>query len=152
MVKFELSPKEPAQVYLKFKYRELLERYNRRYRKQQSELDKIDRFTLYGETLYHEGDIDGAIEALSMAREAAPNNPGPYNSLGVLHWLIGDLETAVDYFATARRIDPNHRDTVWNCGQIMADSKEYVMARRIYHQYMSNNGYDREMANEIKRL
>ena len=152
MVKFELPKKDPGTVYLRFKYRDMIERFHAKFQLQKTELEKIDRFTQYGESLYEEGNIDGAVEALLMARDAAPNNPRPYNNLGVLHWLIGDHETSVEYFATARRIDPNHRDTVWNCGQIMADSKEYMMARHIYHQYMSENGYDEDMANELNGL
>jgi tetratricopeptide (TPR) repeat protein len=152
MVTFKVSKRDPAQIYRGFKYRDLLTRYMGQYFDQKKELKKIERFTRYGESLYREGDLDGALEALHMAQDAAPNNPRPYNNLGVFHWLEGHHEKAVEYFATARRIDPNHRDTVWNCGQIMADSREYMMARHIYYQYMADNGYDEEMAKEIKEL
>ena len=152
MVTFEVNKRTPEETYQRFKYRDLLDRYVGKYFAQQNELDQIDRFTRYGESLYREGNLDGALEALQMAKDAAPNNPRPYNNLGVFHWLTGNHEEAVNNFATARRIDPNHRDTVWNCGQIMADSKEYMMARHIYYQYMAENGYDEDMANEINGL
>ena len=152
MVQFQLSKKRRSQVYLDFKYRDLIERYCRQYHTQKTELEKIDRFTRYGESLYQEGNIGGALDALEMARDAAPDNPRPYNNLGVIHWLIGNLEASIEYFARARNIDPNHRDTVWNCGQIMANSREYMMARHLYSTYMANNGFDKDMANEINNL
>ena len=152
MVTFNLQKRTPSQTYRKFKYRDLLTRYLDGHFEHQKELTKIERFTRYGESLYQEGDTDGALDALLMAKDAAPNNARPYNNLGVFHRLEGNLEKAVEHFATARRLNPFHRDTIWNCGQIMADSKEYMMARNIYHQYMANVGYDEEMVNELKGL
>lgn len=152
MRQFRLNKKSKTQVYLGFKYRDLIEKYLNIYYAGRLELDRINRFTNYSENLLSLGDVQGALDVLLAALDACPDNARCHNNLGVFHWITGDLEIAVEYFASARLLDPNHRDTVWNCGQVMADSREYVTAKYIYNQYMATNGYDEEMAREIANL
>jgi Tfp pilus assembly protein PilF len=152
MKQFHLSKRSKEDVYLSFKYRDLIERHLNIYYIGKLELERINRFTNYSESLFQIGDTEGALDALHTALKAAPNNARCHNNLGVFHWITGNLETAVEYFASARLLDPNHRDTVWNCGQVMADAKEYLTAKYIYNQYMAHNGYDEEMASEIASL
>lgn len=152
MKRFHLLKKSKVDEYFSFKYPELIEKFLTTYSTGRLELDRINRFSDHSERLLEIGDFDGALNALNAALNASPNNARCYNNLGVFHWITGNLETAVECFATARLLDPNHRDTVWNCGQVMADAKEYMSARYIYTQYMANNGYDEEMAREIAGL
>ena len=152
MRRFALTRKSATKRYFGFKYRDLLDRFLSIYYAGRLELDRIHRFTNYSEDLFAIGDLRGAREVLEAALEACPNNAQCHNNLGVFHWITGDLEEAVEHFASARLLDPNHRDTVWNCGQVMADAREYVTAKYIYNQYMANNGYDEEMAREIANM
>jgi Tfp pilus assembly protein PilF len=152
MKRFHLLKKSNVDMYLSFKYRDLIERHLSIYYTGKLELERINRFADYSESLFQLGDTEGALDALHAALQAAPNNAGCHNNLGVFHWITGNLETAVEYFASARLLDPNHRDTVWNCGQVMADAREYLTAKYIYNRYMAENGYDDEMAREIANL
>lgn len=152
MKRFGLTKKSETAIYFGFKYRDLIDKYLSVYYAGRLELDRINRFTNYSESLLALGDVQGALDVLHQALDAAPNNARCHNNLGVFHWITGDLETAVEYFASARLLDPNHRDTVWNCGQVMADSREFITAKYIYNQYMATNGYDEEMAREIANL
>ena len=152
MKRFHLSKKSKSSIYLRFKYRDLLQRYLKIEVEGRKELARIHRFANYSESLLEIGDVEGALENLHMALDEAPDSARCHNNLGVFHWITGDLETAVEYFASARLLDPNHRDTVWNCGQVMAEAKEYVSTRFIYNQYMDANGYDEEMARELAGL
>ncbi len=152
MKQFHLSRRSETDVYFSFKYRDLIDRYLNIYYAGKLELERIHRFVNYSESLFQEGDTEGALDALHAALDASPNSARCHNNLGVFHWISGNLETAVDYFAAARLLDPNHRDTVWNCGQVMADAGEYLTAKYIYNQYMAGNGYDEEMAKELANL
>ncbi len=152
MKRFHLTKKSKESIYLKYKYRDLLQRWLRTESEERTALDRIHRFTDYSESLMEIGDAEGALEMLHTALDAAPDSARCHNNLGVFHWITGNLETAVEYFASARLLDPNHRDTVWNCGQVMAEAREFVSVKYIYNQYMAANGYDPDMAMEIAGL
>ena len=152
MRRFRITNKDKVENYWRFKYRYLLNASLGLYYSQQRELEGTKKHTEYSELLFEEGDEEGALAALLSALEIAPDNPQCHNNLGVYYWRIGEQHKAVGHFADARGLDPNHRDTVWNCGQVMADANEYMMARYIYHRYMQENGYDREMVREINNL
>ena len=130
----------------------MLKSFLQRESARRAEVEKINRFTRYSEALLEEGDAQGAEDALLMALQAAPDNVQCHNNLGVFYWKTGQRQKSVRHFAGARELDPDHRETVWNCGQIMADIDEHMMARHIYVQYMRENGFDEEMTREINNL
>ena len=138
--------------FLKARQLKGLVRYRKTYQKKRVYLEGIYLLNHYGEVLFNQGDNESALTAFLDAVELAPNHAICHNNVGVTYWKKGELNKAVYHFAKAREIDPDDRNTVWNCGQIMASVGEYLTARYIYTDYMKHNGYDQEMAREIASL
>lgn len=100
----------------------------------------------YGRYFWSNGDERAALEAFAEAVRLAPRSAGAHNDLAVFFWKMGNRVTALEHFRRARDLDPNHRDTVWNCGQIMIEAGELLSAKYLYGSYLKDNGYDDEIS------
>ncbi len=150
--RFASLRKGSIDAFQKAKQLRCFKQYSLTYQKNKLYLEGIYLLNRYGEFLFNQGDNESALTAFLDAVELAPNHAICHNNIGVLYWETGELDKAVDHFSKARKIDPDDRNTVWNCGQIMAITGEYMTARCIYTDYMKHNGYDQEMAQEIASL
>jgi tetratricopeptide (TPR) repeat protein len=97
---------------------------------------KSRKLNLQGEELFARGDIEGALALFSESVERDSSYAVPLNNLGVICWNSGDVNRALKYFTTALRIDSYNRDTVLNCGRIMAELGQYEDAGKLFQSYL----------------
>ncbi len=71
-----------------------------------------------GDTLYQNGDIDGAIEEFKTALLLDPSDVNVHNSLGVCYGILSDYDNALKEFQEAVRLDPNEVMSLYNLGLI----------------------------------
>ena len=83
-----------------------------------------------GDSLFEEGDLDGAAVEFRNAILSAPHLPGPHASLGWVLYSMGDLEGAVSEFEEARRIDSTWADPVLGLAYIYMSQNEIEAARQ----------------------
>jgi len=105
-----------------------------------------------GEELFNNGDHSGAMSAFTKAIEAAPGYATAYNNLGVLLWQEGEAQKASEYFAKALSIDPDDRDTILNCGKILAVSQSIEDAKKLLSSYLEKHPHDDEISHLLVSL
>jgi len=69
-----------------------------------------------GDTLYQNGNIDGAIAEFKTAISLDPSDVNIRNSLGVCYGILGDSKKALKEFQEALRLDPNEVMAMYNIG------------------------------------
>lgn len=69
-----------------------------------------------GDTLYQNGDIDGAVEEFKTALLLDPSDVNVHNSLGVCYANLGDYENALKEFEEAVRLDTKEVMAFYNAG------------------------------------
>nr|MDA3832385.1 tetratricopeptide repeat protein [Spirochaetales bacterium] len=69
-----------------------------------------------GDRLYHENDINGAIEEFKTALMLDPLNVNVHNSLGVCYGVLGAFENALEHFEQVIQIDPKEIMALYNAG------------------------------------
>jgi tetratricopeptide (TPR) repeat protein len=84
-----------------------------------------------GDKLYHEGDLNGAIEEFKLALLLDPKNVNIHNSLGVCYGVQGNYEKALDAFKTAIQMDSGEVMAVYNAGLVhmLAGRQEKALER-----------------------
>ncbi|MCP4605601.1 MAG: tetratricopeptide repeat protein [Proteobacteria bacterium] len=133
-------------------YRDLLKQYRNTQQTMQIYRRTTDLMDKYGQFMLQEADYDAALSAFTDAVDLAPNQVKCHNNLAVFYWYKGELEKAVHHLELAIKINPNDRETVWNCGQVMTIAGEPLVAKYVYNNYMKQNGYDQEMIQAIANL
>ncbi|MDH3355884.1 MAG: tetratricopeptide repeat protein [Desulfobacteraceae bacterium] len=69
-----------------------------------------------GDTLYQNGNIDGAIAEFKTAISLDPSDVNIRNSLGVCYGILGDSKKALKEFQEVLRLDPNEIMAMYNIG------------------------------------
>jgi len=69
-----------------------------------------------GDRLYHENDINGALEEFKTALMLDPLNVNVHNSLGVCYGVLGAFEKALEHFEQVIQIDPKEIMALYNAG------------------------------------
>ena len=77
---------------------------------------------------------DRAISYLEQALELRDNYHPAIVNLGNIHYLTGDVFTALDYYETAERQDPDNPDVLLNLARVNHDLENYGTARRAYER------------------
>lgn len=109
----------------------------------------VNLMDAYGEIMLRDLDYETALSGFLSALSLAPNQVKCHNNLAVFYWEHGEHKKAVNHLEKALNIDPDDRETVWNCGQVMSIVGEPLIARYTYVNFMNRNGYDEEMAGAI---
>ncbi len=141
----EFRPTLVFDEYLRESYGGALHRFNKSYRERKLYLSGIDLLGKYGEYFWEKGDAESALSALTEAIHLAPKHAPSHNRIASFYWLTDDCARALHHFRIARDLDPNDRDTVWNCGQIMIELGEFHSAKFLYGNYLKDNGPDTEV-------
>jgi tetratricopeptide (TPR) repeat protein len=98
-----------------------------------------------GEKLFTGGDVEGSLNVFTKAVEIAPGYATAYSNLGVVYWQAGEAGKAMEYFGKALKIDPYNRDTVMNCGRILAYSGDTEDAKKLFKSFLSKKSDDEEI-------
>lgn len=87
------------------------------------------------------GEYKKALERLYRARQAAPNYPPIYNTLGALYQHIGETEKAEKNYKKALSLDKSNPTTLNNYGQFLCQEKQYDNAEKIFLEAANNPLY-----------
>ena len=80
---------------------------------------RAERINSEGESLYEQGDIQGAQACFEQARAVDPDFATAYNNLIVLSWEAGETERALNFLADGLCCAPTDRDLIVNGTQIL---------------------------------
>jgi tetratricopeptide (TPR) repeat protein len=117
-------------------------------------LGNTETLNLEGEKRFLKGDAGGAMQAFSGAAELSSDYVPAYSNLGVACYSLGKIDAAVRYFERAITIDPLHRDTVLNFGNVLIQLQRYEGARKIIEMYLcheQNDGEARQLLEEVEQ-
>ncbi|MEW6601098.1 MAG: FkbM family methyltransferase [Nitrospirota bacterium] len=121
-------------------------------KKEDSGIEKAASLNREGEELFGKGDIKGALNAFMRAAQADPRFATAYNNIGVVYLEQGDFPKSIDYFTKALSLCPDDKDTVMNCGKILAASGNTGDARNLYASYLKRHEGDEEILHAINEL
>ena len=105
-----------------------------------------------GEELFLKGNVPAAVNAFEKAIDAKPDFLLPYNNLGVLSWQGGNIKEASDYFTKALKINPFHKTTILNYGNILEGLKEKESAIKLYKSYLKKYPEDKDILDILHNL
>jgi len=101
------------------------------------------------------GDTARAVEALSQASTAFPNDANVFNGLGIAHRRLGDFATARRAFENALRIDSTQGAFFRNLGNLLSQAGEVEAAINAYCQALERDPDDgavvRALSNDLER-
>lgn len=94
-----------------------------------------------------DGQYRKALQAFERAVEADPQNPGPYNMLGVLHHRLREFERAETYFRKALRMELGAPSVLNNLGRLLCELERRDEAEQVFLRAATNPLYEkREVA------
>lgn len=73
-----------------------------------------------------------AVAPLKLAAAGLPNDPNPWNNLGVAYFQLGKLDEAADAFKQVLLIKPNSPETAMNLGVLDLRQKRYAEAQSAF--------------------
>jgi tetratricopeptide (TPR) repeat protein len=77
-----------------------------------------------GKLAFEQGDYQQAIDYLTRARDAAPENAAVANQLGLCYAAIGRHQDALDHYREALRLDPKLAEAHCNLGGLLLDLRK----------------------------
>jgi len=84
---------------------------------------------------YHQaGKLEEAQLVYQKALDMDPNNPRPYNMLGLMALQIGQAESAKDFLQAAVNLDSQHADYHYNLASAHHELSDYKEAIASYHR------------------
>ncbi|MDJ0766177.1 MAG: hypothetical protein QNJ97_24555 [Myxococcota bacterium] len=137
---------------LKATYKSALERFDRELRMRLLFHRAVQLLDKYGDFFLNHTDDEVALNAFMETQKQATHLVRCLNHLAVYAWEKGDIQNAVNYLSRAMALDPDDRETVWNCGQVMHFAGERLLAKHTYLRYMKHHGHDQEMAEALAVL
>ncbi|KAI8872681.1 TPR-like protein [Ramicandelaber brevisporus] len=107
--------------------------------------DRVERLQAAGAQLLNEGDISGALAKFQTANsESISPNPSLLYNIGVCHYQLGDMDTAIDHWKQSLELDPSHADIHVNLASALViykqDHKGAIEHLRIAADLAPNDG------------
>ena len=88
-------------------------------------------------SLYHDGKIQAAIEAVKSLNEKYPNEPLLFNIIGACYRTLGDLKASSKMFEVAITLNPNYAEAHFNFGVVLRELKDFNGAIESYKKAVS---------------
>jgi tetratricopeptide (TPR) repeat protein len=105
-----------------------------------------------GEAAFAGGDLPGARTCFEKALQRDPLNARALNNLSVVHWTLGDVETALHYLTQALEWDPNDQDIILNCARVFQELDRGEDAEEILRAYLDRKPHAVEVRLQLERL
>ncbi len=105
-----------------------------------------------GEAAFSKGRFAEAEESFRMAAQFNPFHPGPHSRLGTAYWRQGKTEDALNSLMRALELDPEHRDAVMNCAEVLFAFDRREDARLVLDAYVAKHPHDEEAVRKLKDL
>jgi Tfp pilus assembly protein PilF len=94
---------------------------------------------------------DAAIESFKQSIEKAPDRPSIHKDLAYTLLKIGESEAARDEFAIAMRLDPGDEPVAMEYAFLCYETKQEVVARRVFQRLRTSNTTAAEAFENIDR-
>jgi MoaA/NifB/PqqE/SkfB family radical SAM enzyme/SAM-dependent methyltransferase len=111
-----------------------------------------NKLNIEGETFFQEGNYKEALSRFNKALDLSPTSPIIHNNLGVLYYRLGKLQSSIDHFSSALRIDPYSRAAILNLSAIMTDMKRSDYARYLLSLYLEKYPDDEEIRKHLLEI
>jgi len=99
----------------------------------------------YGEALFAQGQAEEAKKCFWEILRKEPANKEAYNNLGVIAFQQEDMETAIDYFTKALKIDPYYKDAIHNYWFLLKSTNRLYKTIPILENASERFPYDQEI-------
>jgi len=104
------------------------------------------------EMAYKNGQEAKAIELFNEVLELDPSFALAHNDLAFIYWQKRNVDKALYHLTKAMELDPNNRDIIWNCGQIMLGLGYVQHAYDVYKSYLKKYPDEIEMKQVVEEL
>ncbi len=105
-----------------------------------------------GEAAFSKGRYEEAEKSFQMAARCNPFQPIPHSRLGMAYWRQGKTEDALNSLMRALELDPEHRDAVMNCAEVLLAFDRREDARLVLDAYVARHPDDEDAARKLKDL
>ncbi len=117
-----------------------------------NESASVEDWLRQGEAAFSKGRYAEAEKSFQMAAQCNPFLPGPHSRLGTAYWLQGKTEDALNSLMRALELDPEHRDAVMNCAEVLLAFDRREDARLVLDAYVERHPDDEDAARKLKNL
>ncbi|MBM4136529.1 MAG: tetratricopeptide repeat protein [Nitrospira sp.] len=107
--------------------------------------------------LIDSGKLEEAEIALSDALKQYPDSQellhlqaGLKLKMGDIFWENSDIDKALESYTEALEINPNDRNIVLKCGEVLSSLEQHVTAKRLYSSYLQKYPEDNEIVQAQK--
>ena len=118
------------------------------YKKDKKEVDYYHQ----AEALYDNGQETEAIKLFKKTLELNPNFALAHNDLAYIYWRKKEIQKALHHLTKAMELDPDDRDIIWNCGQIMLGLGYAKDAYKVYKSYLKRHPGEKEIRQVVEKL
>jgi len=112
----------------------------------------MEEWLRQGEAAFSIGRYAEAEKSFQMAVQCNPFHPGPHSRLGTAYWHQGKTEDALNSLMRALELDPEHRDAVMNCAEVLLAFDRRADARLVLDAYVARHPDDEDAARRLKEL
>ncbi|HDG98671.1 MAG TPA: glycosyltransferase [Desulfobacterales bacterium] len=112
----------------------------------------LSKLCKQGEEAFNLGEVDKAITIFKNIVTINPSHVQALNNLALIYWQRGELKKSLEYLYKAMKIDPEDKDVVWNCGQIMLELGKAEDAYEIYKCYLQRHPQEKEIEETLYQI
>lgn len=115
-------------------------------------IEKAKNFSTQGSVLLSKGDTEGALNAFTKALELNPHSISAHNNLAILYWQTGHPQKSIEHFQRALHLDPNDRNTIKNCIEVLKFYNNIEGAKNLCSRYLQRNPGDPVITKVLRRF
>jgi glycosyltransferase involved in cell wall biosynthesis/GT2 family glycosyltransferase/tetratricopeptide (TPR) repeat protein/ADP-heptose:LPS heptosyltransferase len=108
-----------------------------------------DQLLMKGESLFNQGDLDGAKEVFKVLLGHNKTDLEGLNNLGVIAFQQGDIEQAIKYFVEILDMEPTHYGSLDNLSQILINENNPQAAIECFQRALDHNPKDIHLLNGL---
>jgi GT2 family glycosyltransferase/glycosyltransferase involved in cell wall biosynthesis/radical SAM superfamily enzyme YgiQ (UPF0313 family)/MoaA/NifB/PqqE/SkfB family radical SAM enzyme/cytochrome c-type biogenesis protein CcmH/NrfG len=108
-----------------------------------------DQLLIKGESLFNQGDLDGAKEVFKVLLKLNKTDLEGLNNLGVIAFQQGDIEQAIKYFVEILDMEPTHYGSLENLSQIFLNQDNPQAAIECFQKALDHNPKNTQLLNGL---
>jgi tetratricopeptide (TPR) repeat protein len=112
----------------------------------------IENLLIAGRDFAKTGNYEKAIELFNKVLELKSDCHEACSNLAAVYWRNNQKQKALDNINKAMKLNPYHKDTVWNYGLIMMENGKIKEAVKVYKSYLEKYPEDMEIRNTLNEI